>query len=81
MHFYFQVYTQEVLAIVLQQLMELPAIPVLFMRTVLQAHTTYPRIIGFVLNILQRLIVKQVGVLHSSHFYQRLDISWPLKLS
>lgn len=58
--FFFQVYTQEVLAIVLQQLMELPNIPVLFMRTVLQAHTTYPRIIGFVLNILQRLIVKQV---------------------
>ena len=55
-----KVYTQEVLAIVLQQLMELPNIPVLFMRTVIQSHTTYPGIIGFVMNILQRLIVKQV---------------------
>jgi symplekin len=55
-----QIYSQEVLAIVLQQLMELPTVPVLFMRTVLQAHTIYPRLTGFVLNILQKLIVKQV---------------------
>lgn len=54
------IYTQEVLAIVLQQLMELPTMPVLFMRTVIQSVTAYPRLVGFIMNILQRLIVKQV---------------------
>ena len=56
-----QTFTQEVLAIVLQQLMEQATVPLLFMRTVIQAVTTYPRLIGFVMNILQRLIVKQVN--------------------
>ncbi|CAB4065455.1 SYMPK [Lepeophtheirus salmonis] len=54
------IYTQEVLVIVLQQLMELPTIPLLLMRTVIQSLTAYPKLIGFVMNILQRLIVKQV---------------------
>lgn len=54
------VYTQEVLAIVLQQLMEQPNIPILLMRTVIQSLTNYPRMVGFITNILQRLIVKQV---------------------
>jgi len=31
------------------------------MRTVLQSLTLYPRLSGFVMNILQRLIVKQVN--------------------
>lgn len=55
-----QVYTQEVLAVVLQQLMEQPTIPTLLMRTVIQALGSYPRLSGFVMNILQRLILKKV---------------------
>ncbi|KAK2510316.1 symplekin, partial [Columba guinea] len=53
------VYTSEVLAVVLQQLMELSPLPVLLMRTVIQALAMYPRLGGFVTNILQRLIMKQ----------------------
>ncbi|CAH1966093.1 unnamed protein product [Acanthoscelides obtectus] len=55
-----QVYTQEVLAVVLQQLMDQPTIPTLLMRTVIQALGSYPRLSGFVMNILQRLILKKV---------------------
>ncbi|WAR18746.1 SYMPK-like protein [Mya arenaria] len=55
-----KVYTQEVLALVMQQLMEQTPLPTLFMRTVLQALSMFPRLLGLVLNILQRLIPKQV---------------------
>lgn len=55
-----QFFTQEVLNIVLQQLMEQPTVPLLFMRTVIQAVSIYPRMIRFVMNILQHLIGKQV---------------------
>nr|XP_022904714.1 symplekin [Onthophagus taurus] len=55
-----QIFTQEVLAVVLQQLMDQPTLPTLLMRTVIQALTSYPRLSGFVMNILQRLILKQV---------------------
>ncbi|NXF42082.1 SYMPK protein, partial [Nyctibius bracteatus] len=54
------VYTSEVLAVVLQQLMEQSPLPMLLMRTVIQALTMYPRLGGFVMNILSRLIMKQV---------------------
>ena len=54
------IYTQEVLAVVMQQLMEQTTIPTLLMRTVIQSLGMYPRLSGFVMNILQRLIVKQV---------------------
>lgn len=54
------IYTQEVLAVVLQQLMDHTPFPTLIMRTVIQALSSYPRLSGFVQNILQRLIVKQV---------------------
>lgn len=53
-------YTQEVLAAVLQQLVELSPVPTLLMRTVLQSLTLYPRMSGFVTSLLQRLIPKQV---------------------
>ncbi|XP_067941603.1 symplekin-like [Watersipora subatra] len=53
-------FTQEVLAVVIQQLMEVNPLPTLFMRTVIQSLATYPKLLGFVLNILQRLIAKQV---------------------
>ena len=57
------VYTQDVLALVLQQLMEQTPLPTLLMRTVIQSLTLYPRLLGFVMNILQRLITKQVSLL------------------
>jgi len=53
-------YTMEVLTIVLQQLMEQKDIPLLMMRTVIQSVSIYPGLVGFIMNILQRLIVKQV---------------------
>ena len=48
------------MTIVLQQLMEQKDIPLLLMRTVIQSVALYPNLIGFTMNILQRLIVKQV---------------------
>jgi symplekin len=46
------VYTQEVLAVVIQQLMDQNPLPTLLMRTVLQSLSLYPRLSGFVMNIL-----------------------------
>lgn len=53
-------YTQDVLAIVLQQLVNLTPLPTLLMRTVIQSLTLYPRMAGYITNLLQRLIPKQV---------------------
>lgn len=53
-------YTQDILAIVLQQLIEVTPLPTLLMRTILQSLTLYPRMAPFVNNLLQRLIPKQV---------------------
>lgn len=44
----------------MQQLIEMNPLPTLLMRTVIQSHTLYPRLSGFITNLLQRLIVKQV---------------------
>nr|CAD7203478.1 unnamed protein product [Timema douglasi] len=55
-----QAYTQEVLAVVMQNLMEQNPLPTLLMRTVIQSLALNPRLIGFIMNILQRLILKQV---------------------
>ncbi|EZA61337.1 Symplekin [Ooceraea biroi] len=55
-----QVYTQETVAVVMQHLMEMTPLPTLLMRTVIQSLSLYPRLSGFVMNILQRLILKQV---------------------
>uniref|UniRef100_A0A8C4MZF0 Symplekin scaffold protein n=1 Tax=Eptatretus burgeri TaxID=7764 RepID=A0A8C4MZF0_EPTBU len=54
------IYTSEVLAVVMQQLMEQNPLPVLLMRTVIQSLSMYPRLSAFIMNILQRLIIKQV---------------------
>ena len=54
------IYNAEVLAMVLKQLMELPNLPTLFMRTVLQTHAHFPRLLSFIINILQSLITKEV---------------------
>lgn len=55
-----EVYTQDVLMGVLQHLVDVVPIPTLLMRTIIQSLTLYPRIANFVLNLLQRLILKQV---------------------
>jgi len=54
------IYTPEVLGVVMQKLMEQNPLPTLLMRTVIQSVSLYPQMIGFVMNVLQRLIVKQV---------------------
>lgn len=53
-------YTQDILAIVLQQLVDITPLPTLLMRTMLQSLTIYPRLNMFVANLLQRLVPKQV---------------------
>ena len=40
--------------------MDMTPLPTLLMRTVIQSLSLYPRLSGFVMNILQRLILKQV---------------------
>ncbi|KAM7359975.1 symplekin scaffold protein [Cochliomyia hominivorax] len=55
-----EIFTQDVLVGVLQQLVEIVPIPTLLMRTIIQSLTLYPRIANFVLTLLQRLILKQV---------------------
>lgn len=54
------IYTQEVLAVVIQLLVDQTPLPTLLMRTVIQSLSLYPRLLGFVMNTLQRLIPKQV---------------------
>uniref|UniRef100_A0A182RXR1 Symplekin n=1 Tax=Anopheles funestus TaxID=62324 RepID=A0A182RXR1_ANOFN len=55
-----EVYTHDVLGSVMQQLVEIAPLPTLLMRTVIQSLTLHPRLSGFVTNLLQRLILKQV---------------------
>ena len=66
-------YTQEVLAVVMQQLIEVTPLPTLFMRTVIQSLAMYPKLLGFVINILQRLITKQVGNLQRADNHLRFS--------
>ncbi|KAF9045824.1 hypothetical protein BDZ89DRAFT_1188893 [Hymenopellis radicata] len=55
------VYRSEILAVVMQQIMDKPVLPVLFLRTVIQAVTTYKSLIGFVsTTLLSRLITKKI---------------------
>lgn len=54
------VYTQDILAIVLQQLVEITPLPTLLMRTMLQSLSLYPRLATFITNLLHRLVTKQV---------------------
>lgn len=71
------VYTSEVLAVVMQQLMEHSPLPMLLMRTVIQSLTMYPRLGGFVMNILSRLIVKQVSTkLQTEFFFNDISTNW-----
>ncbi|KAJ3335418.1 hypothetical protein HDU93_005529 [Gonapodya sp. JEL0774] len=54
------VFTQEVLAVVLQQLVDQTKIPTVFMRTLMQAVTKYKGLVGFAMGLLTRLIGKRV---------------------
>ncbi|GFP92170.1 symplekin [Phtheirospermum japonicum] len=55
-----QIYTQQVLAKVLNQLVEQIPLPLLFMRTVLQAIGAFPSLVEFIMEILSRLVSKQI---------------------
>lgn len=44
----------------MQRLLDKHPLPVLFMRSVIQTLTLYPRLLNFTMNILQRLITKNV---------------------
>jgi len=53
-------YTQDIIIIILQQLIDLQPLPTLLMRTIIQTLTIYPRIASFIVNLLQRLITKKI---------------------
>ncbi|KAM7467970.1 hypothetical protein LguiB_015532 [Lonicera macranthoides] len=55
-----QIFTQQVLAKVLNQLVEQIPLPLLFMRTVLQAIGAFPSLVEFIMEILARLVNKQI---------------------
>ncbi|BBN13431.1 symplekin [Marchantia polymorpha subsp. ruderalis] len=54
------VFTHQVLAKVLNQLVEQTPLPLLFMRTVIQAVGAFPSLVSFVMEILSRLVNKQI---------------------
>ncbi|GMH26513.1 hypothetical protein Nepgr_028356 [Nepenthes gracilis] len=55
-----QFFTQQVVAKVLNHLVEQIPLPLLFMRTVLQAIGAFPTLVDFILEILSRLMSKQI---------------------
>ncbi|KMZ75469.1 putative Symplekin [Zostera marina] len=54
------VFTQQVLANVLNQLVEQIPLPLLFMRSVIQTVAIFPALVDFVMEILSRLVNKQI---------------------
>ncbi|KAI0057230.1 hypothetical protein BV25DRAFT_1831381 [Artomyces pyxidatus] len=55
------VYRSEILGVVMQQIVDEPVIPTLFLRTVIQAVKTYKTLVGFVsTTLLSRLITKKI---------------------
>lgn len=54
------IFTQQVLAKVLNQLVEQIPLPMLFMRTVLQAIGAFPSLVEFIMEVLSRLVSKQI---------------------
>ncbi|RDX88032.1 Symplekin, partial [Mucuna pruriens] len=54
------VFTQQVLAKALNQMVDQTPLPLLFMRTVIQAIDAFPALVDFVMEILSKLVVKQV---------------------
>ncbi|TPX63008.1 hypothetical protein PhCBS80983_g00061 [Powellomyces hirtus] len=66
------VFKQEVLAVVLQQLVDQSKLPTLFMRTVIQSVNQYSGLVSFVANILLKLINKKMMFPASIHLLQSL---------
>ncbi|KAF8024715.1 hypothetical protein BT93_F1786 [Corymbia citriodora subsp. variegata] len=54
------VFTQQVLAKALNQMVDRTPLPLLFMRTVIQAIDAFPALVDFVMEILSKLVGKQV---------------------
>ncbi|XP_022849590.1 uncharacterized protein LOC111371695 isoform X1 [Olea europaea var. sylvestris] len=54
------VFTQQVLAKALNQMVDQTPLPLLFMRTVIQAIDAFPALVDFVMEILSKLVNKQV---------------------
>ncbi|MED6148195.1 hypothetical protein PIB30_050815 [Stylosanthes scabra] len=54
------VFTQQVLAKALNQMVDQTPLPLLFMRTVIQAIDAFPALVDFVMEILSKLVTKQV---------------------
>ncbi|XP_039053230.1 symplekin-like isoform X3 [Hibiscus syriacus] len=54
------VFTQQVLAKALNQLVDQVPLPLLFMRTVIQAIDAFPTLVDFVMEILSKLVSKQI---------------------
>ncbi|KAF7817075.1 Symplekin isoform A [Senna tora] len=54
------VFTQQVLAKALNQMVDQTPLPLLFMRTVIQAVDAFPELVDFVMEILSKLVSKQV---------------------
>ena len=80
------VFSQEVMAATLQLLVEQEPLPKLTVRTIMQSLTLWPRSVEFVMNIVQRLLAKQVwstpppwqGVVKLLH--QAMPVSFPVLL-
>jgi symplekin len=53
-------FTPDSLAVALQQLVEVVPLPLLFMRTVIQTATVAPKLHGFILDLLSKLVLRQV---------------------
>ncbi|PWA80799.1 hypothetical protein CTI12_AA192870 [Artemisia annua] len=54
------VFTQQVLAKALNQMVDQTPLPLLFMRTVIQAIDAFPKLVDFVMELLSKLVSKQV---------------------
>ncbi|KAL6511189.1 hypothetical protein OROHE_020558 [Orobanche hederae] len=54
------VFTQQVLAKALNNMVDLTPVPMLFMRTVIQAIDAFPTLVNFVMEILSKLVNRQV---------------------
>ncbi|GMY17490.1 symplekin isoform X1 [Fagus crenata] len=54
------VFTQQVLAKALRQMVDQTPLPLLFMRTVIQAIDAFPTLVDFVMEILSKLVTRQV---------------------
>ncbi|KAF7830074.1 Symplekin isoform A [Senna tora] len=54
------VFTQQVLAKALNQMVDQTPLPLLFMRTVIQAIDAFPALVDFVMEILSKLVTKQI---------------------